>query len=111
MSLNHFSTFIQVLISIRKYPTMIEHFPMHILFSMHFRIWNEFLEFINENQNLGKQKGMNSARPKSGPRPCYPLKGSDKSGGLHLLWDRSNQPDHVQYQSDWYDRIQHTLGI
>jgi hypothetical protein len=42
-----------------------------ISFSIHFRILNEFLEFISEIQNPGKRKGMNSAKPESGPRPRY----------------------------------------
>jgi hypothetical protein len=49
----------------------ISYFPSFILFSMHFRILNEFLQFINENQNLGKGNWVNSTKPKSDPRPHY----------------------------------------
>jgi hypothetical protein len=53
------------------YRNLFHIFPNFILFPMHFRVLNEFLEFIIENWNLGKGKRVNSARPKSGPRPHY----------------------------------------
>jgi hypothetical protein len=49
----------------------ISYFLCFISFSMHFRILNEFLEFINENQNPGKGNGMISAWPEFGPWPRY----------------------------------------
>jgi hypothetical protein len=55
----------------RFYRNLFCIFLSFISFSMHFRILNEFLEFIIKNWNPGKEKWVNSARPKSGPQPHY----------------------------------------